>query len=296
MDTPEFLSWALEYTCPIRGFQDGSDPERAERQLRAARAVSEARREGRIMDGLCVEPPYGFRIEDALAIYGGMPAVERECRGCGANAISRLDPSALAGCYGLVPLPGDARDVFRTVDLAIVEQRLAEEFQHHFTATQPAWYGLWMHSPLSRQQAALLLELLRAGDFSGRFGREFSELQGGLESSVEHNLRLHVAIYPAGRVEGTWWQLAPHCPRCKGPWHKSASRRCDICGYLGAPAPDKKRHARGRRPYFPLDRLLGSAAAAELLVRYAAGQAQRPLPDRELNPRLAARPNSPPAD
>ena len=42
MNTPEFLIWALEYACPIRGFQNGSDPERTERQLRAARAVSEA--------------------------------------------------------------------------------------------------------------------------------------------------------------------------------------------------------------------------------------------------------------
>ena len=72
MDTPEFLVWAIEHTCPSADMQDGSDPERTERQLRAARAVSDARREGRVFEGLCVNPPDGFRIDDALAVYGGL--------------------------------------------------------------------------------------------------------------------------------------------------------------------------------------------------------------------------------
>ena len=41
MLTPEFLLWSLETRCPIRGLEDGTDPERTERQLRAARAVSD---------------------------------------------------------------------------------------------------------------------------------------------------------------------------------------------------------------------------------------------------------------
>src|SRR5204862_6701031 len=87
MDTPEFLLWALEYSCPIRGFQDGSDPERTERHLRAARAAGDAGLEGRVFEGLCVSPPSGFRIADALAIYGGLSAIEQACRDCPANAL-----------------------------------------------------------------------------------------------------------------------------------------------------------------------------------------------------------------
>src|SRR5262245_14654978 len=107
MDTPEFLVWAIEYTCPIRGSQDGSDPERTERQLRARRAVSEARRCGRVFEGLCVEPPNGFRVDEALAVYGGAKAVERACGECPANAMAEMEAGALAGCYGIVAMPED---------------------------------------------------------------------------------------------------------------------------------------------------------------------------------------------
>ena len=102
MDTPEFLVWAFEYTCPIRGFQSGSDPERTERQLRAARAVSDAQREQRVFEGLCVDSPRGFRIDEALAIYGGAAAVESACGECSANAAATAKQGSLAGCYGLV--------------------------------------------------------------------------------------------------------------------------------------------------------------------------------------------------
>src|SRR5437868_3516487 len=100
MDTPEFLVWAIEYTCPIRGQQDGRDPERTERQLRAARAVSEARRDGRIFEGFCVDPPNGFRIADALGIYSGLDVVEQTCGSCPANGVK--ESAGLAGCFGLL--------------------------------------------------------------------------------------------------------------------------------------------------------------------------------------------------
>src|SRR5688500_13967593 len=96
MDTPEFLVWAIEYRCSIRGLQDGSDPERTERQLRAARACRDARREGRFFEGLCVDPPYGFRVDEALAVYGGKATVEAACRECPANALGQDQFGALA--------------------------------------------------------------------------------------------------------------------------------------------------------------------------------------------------------
>src|SRR5687768_8493377 len=116
MDTPEFLVWALEYSCPIRESMDGSDPERTERQLRAARAVSDARREGRVFEGLCVDPPDGFWIEEALSIYGGLAATERACGNCPANAAAQIAPASLAGCFGIVPLWPGERDIHAAVE------------------------------------------------------------------------------------------------------------------------------------------------------------------------------------
>lgn len=295
MDTPAFLLWALEHTCPTRGFQNGSDPEHTERHLRAARAVSDAQREGRTLEGLCIEPPYGFRIDDALALFGGLPAVEATCRGCPANAASRLHPNALAGCFGLLPLPASEPGVYDAVDRAIIASQSSAEFARLFPGTRPAWYGLWMNSPLRQQQAALLLDILTAGDFSARFGREFSELQAGLQAAVEFNLRLHAVLYPRGGVEGTWWRLVPHCARCKAPWNKPASGQCSACGHVGRPAQDKKRHARGRRPYFPLDRLLGGEAAREFLKRYEAFRAQLGSTPPAQTPRPEEPPGNPPA-
>src|SRR4051794_22497154 len=104
MDTSEFLIWAIEYSCPVRGSENGDDSERVERQLRAARAVSDARREERVFEGFCVEPPSAFRIDDALAVYGGIAAVERTCQGCPANAVARISAASLAGCFGIVSM------------------------------------------------------------------------------------------------------------------------------------------------------------------------------------------------
>src|SRR6478752_1969051 len=101
ISTPAFLLWAIEYSCPIRGFQDGTDPDHTERQLRAAIALNAARREGRVFEGYCVAEPLGFRIEEALAIYGGLEAVERTCGSCPANALARNWRRAVAGCVGM---------------------------------------------------------------------------------------------------------------------------------------------------------------------------------------------------
>jgi hypothetical protein len=295
LHTPAFLLWAVKHSCPIRGFQDGSNPERTERHLRAARTVSDARSECRVLEGLCVEPPYGFRIDDALAIYGGIAAIEQACSGCPANAASRLHPNALAGCFGLLPLSANELEIHNAVDAAILQSPSAADFARHFPVTRPAWYGLWINSPLDEQQAALLLDILATANASARFGPEFSTLQAGLQAAVQHNLRLHVTLYPPGRVEGVWWRLAPHCRRCQAPWNSPTSLRCGVCGHSGRPVSGKQRRARGRRPYFPLDRLLGSEAAAEFLLRYEALRAPpRSIPPAQ-SPPLAAPPDNPPA-
>jgi len=281
MRTPEFLAWAIEHQCPIRGGQDGSDPERTERQLRAARAVSDARRDGRIFEGLCLQPPDGFRIDDALAIYGGEAAVSSACGSCPANALAECDPVALAGCFGEWPLPGDSAAFHLAIEKSML--RLAESFP----PTNPRWYGLWLNSPL---EAEWLLAAFQSLDIPEIRCREQQELLVALNAAYNIGGRVHLRLYPPGRVEGTWWRLVPHCPRCKAVWRPRGSRNategvlcsaeCGVCGYVGHPAPEQKRRARGRRPYFPLERLLGREPAAEFLVRYEAEQARRGSPDR----------------
>jgi len=275
-NTPEFLIWAIEYSCPVRGFQDGTDPERTERQLRAARAVSEARREGQVFGGFCVQPPNGFRIADALAVYGGTEAVERACGECSANALRETDGGALAGCYGIVPLPVDPAAVHEAIEQAIPRAYPNGEWSGLCTVTKPRWYGLWMQSPLWAEHLLVRYRVLEAAAFESEVtGDGIRQLITGLNVAFKADCRVHVSLYPRGRIEGTQWRLVPHCPRCKAAWGNFGLRHCNVCGYDGPPAPDRKRKVRGPRPYFPLQRILGKEAAAEFLVRYEAFRERR---------------------
>ena len=286
MDTPEFLAWAIEYTCPIRGFQNGCDPERTERHLRSARAVSDALEEGRVFEGLCVDPPNGFRMDDALEIYGGMTAVRRHCLACPANA----RPAGFAGCFGMLPvLEGFHESVESFFD------RIAGKYEGLFFPTNPRWYGLWTQALLGRAQHACLLELFESPEMAAMDRRETAELRAGLQIAMARELPIHVTLFPPGSVEGPWWRLAVHCPRCKAVWSVTKARECAVCGYVGHPAPEKKRHVRGMRPYVPLASLLGEEEAGRFLIKYGAFRKQRESKDRAENRLPAGQPDNLPA-
>jgi len=281
MDTPEFLVWALEFECLIRGFQDGSDPERTERQLRAARVVSDARREERVFEGLCVDPPDGFRLDEALAVYGGVETVEHSCGDCPANALAETKTGTLAGCYGIVPLPDDPKPVHDAIERGTEQAYPNLEWSNVCVATNPRWYGLWLDSPFQAEQLFVRFRVLEAAAIENEVARRgIGQLVTGLNVAFNADCRVHVALYPRGHVEDGSWRLAAHCPHCKAPWNNAHRQQCKVCNFVGHPADDKKRKARGKRPYFPLARLLGEQAAAEFLVRYEAFRAQQPSPDR----------------
>ncbi len=307
MQTPEFLWWALEFRCPIRGEQDGSDPERTERQLRTARAVSVARREGRIFEGLAVDPPNSFRIADAVAVYGGEEAARRACSDCPANVLAGEDhplfrdgpaPASpqLAGCYGCVQLPFDASKIHAAIEQGIDSAYGSVPWEGLCDVTTPHWYGLWIDSPLWAEHLLVRFLVLQAAGIDDASCRQgIADLLAALNVAFNAGLRLHVRLYPPGRVEGTWWRLVPHCPRCKAPWEVGAIN-CLVCGHVGHPAPDRKRRARGLRPYFPLDRLLGGEQAAKFMARYEAFRARQPPPDQPPAPPQPGPPDSRRAD
>lgn len=275
--TPEFLVWALERRCELRQIAGFEDPERTERHLRTLRAYSEAAAEGRIFEGICAAPPNGFRVEDALLIYGGLNAAEGACHDCPANALRKENPNSLAGCFGMVPLPPEKAEVHTAVDQAIDRLNLRANVQANFPTTKPAWYGLWMRSPLDAPRALLLKFILRnAGGSEPSYARAINQMILGLSAAYEHALPLHVRLYPRGEVQGTWWNLVSHCQSCNAPWPDGQCEQCEVCGYVGHAASPPKRHARGTRPYWPLERMLGKEIAAEFLVRYEARSASTP--------------------
>lgn len=266
--TPEFLIWALEHTCAVRGFQNGSDPERTERQLRAARAISDAEHEGRVWEGLAVWPPRGFRISSALDFFGGDELVRAACQHCLVNVLVDSNPASLAGCYGMVVLPLDPAPFHAACDVAAQQSSL--EAENFIIPTTPAWYGLWMSGPLTGSAAGQRLHVLRrVVPAAAAMVRGLADLLSALELAQRREIRLHVIVYPAGKVTSGNWQLAPHCPRCHADWETASRQKCRACGCESAAADVRKRKARGLRPYVPLSSLLGSEqAAAAFLLRY----------------------------
>jgi hypothetical protein len=289
--TPEFILWSLEYRCSPRGELDGSEPERIERQLRAARAASQARCDGRVFEGIAVDPPNGFRIEDALAIYGGEDAVRCACADCPANALAGDDhphfrdvpaPALpqLAGCYGCVRLPEDPSGVHAAIDEGIERVCGSVPWEDLCSVTAPRWYGLWLDSPLWAEHLLMRFNVLQAAIIDDEVcRRDIADLLIALNVAASAGLRIVVQLFPPGRVEGTWWRLAPHCPRCKAPW-RSGARNCAVCGHVGTAAQDQKRHARGLRPYYPLERLMGREQAAAFIRRYESFRARQSSPDQ----------------
>ncbi|MFN0018898.1 MAG: hypothetical protein ACKVP0_11610 [Pirellulaceae bacterium] len=271
--TPEFLVWSLERRCELRQIAGFEDPERTERHLRTLRAYSDAAEEGRVFEGICVAPPNGFQVDDALSLYGGLSAAEKACSECPANAGRREDRQSLAGCFGMVPLPPSESEVHAAVEEAIGHLNLRANVEANFPATKPAWYGLWMHSPIDAPRALLLKFILRNADGGNpEYVRAVNQLILGLGIAYEQGLLLHVRLYPRGEVSGTWWNLVPRCQACNASWPDAEREECRVCGYVGRPASPPNRRARGTRPYWPLERMMGKEKAAEFLVRYEASR------------------------
>jgi ssDNA-binding Zn-finger/Zn-ribbon topoisomerase 1 len=199
--------------------------------------------------------------------------VEAACGNCPANVLAREHRRTLAACYGTVVCPWSSESFHAAVDGAVERDRGAGDL---VPRTTPAWYGLWIGSPLEGERAeatARILEAVEAAEPDAATG--LGELALALHVAVERGLRVQVAAYPEGSADAGVFAISPHCPNCKMTWRLKQGRGvCPACGYEGFAAPLKKRRARGSRPYFPLAKLLGEPGAREFLSRYAADRAQ----------------------
>jgi hypothetical protein len=243
--TPEFLCWAVERTCPLRELLPENQPEKVERQLRAARYTAEAIAEGRVQNDTAIsaDGTMAFRVSEAVAMYGGEGALAQYCHTCPANALNgRLNPS-YAGCYGLFPVP-EPRDAFLTRT-----QKFPRNHQL-FPPTQYLWFGWWVRSPLGKEQTEYLAQVFHTlrGEPAYADNQPLQDLAAALQLCLTNKLPLSVQLFPAGRIEGTWWNLVPHCGICHAPW-EAGSTLCTMCGQSRHPASPKKRRVRGIRPY-----------------------------------------------
>ena len=253
--TPEFLCWAIERQCPLRELLPENQPEKVERQLRSARCTSEALAEGRVADDLAItaDQTLGFRVSEALAIYGGEAIVRDCCGNCPANVNSQFQQPSYAGCYGLFPVPEPREPWLQRTQRSPRDNQL-------FKPSQFLWYGWWLQSPLNPGQIEYLAKQFAAisseAEFAGN--QALREFTAALRICHELHLPLSVQLFPRGEIDGLWWNLVPHCEVCRSEWSAGA-KRCEMCGQTRFPASAKKRRVRGTRPYRALSEINSAA-------------------------------------
>lgn len=135
--------------------------------------------------------------------------------------------------------PNDVR--WHSIRRTTLEEKLRSEF--HFT--EPVWYGLWLNSPLTREQCVLLRTLLTdVAVLARRYRDRVQPFLEALRDAAETGAAMNVSLAPPGHVDMGWITTFVHCPRCKaeGPfprWQKNYPVDlilCPVCGHSYSPA------------------------------------------------------------
>jgi|GEM_PF-2920605 len=270
--TPEFVAYAIDQHCALRGGKKPWHPLQAERQLRPLREFCKASSTGWFREGICwnpadvvgeidgVEIPAGFAATPMFDAYGGQEWVQEICRDCPACAIRFSHAPPIAGCFGQIAAVETLHAMF---DDLISRRPDADSLNRLFLDTRPRWYGFWSHSPLTTAQQQAHLDVFSALDML-HTDPQYRHWCDTLRSALTSGLPVHVLLVPPGRVEGRTWTISPSCGRC-GAVRTSAAQSCSGCGVRGYFIPARRRLAMGRRPFRDLRAEYGAARLRQLL-------------------------------
>lgn len=248
-ETPEFIRWAIEYSCKPRECFDGSDVEQLLRQLRPLAAVGEAWASNALIEGHLARAGDGLHVFefdalDVLAYYGLKCVSEVPCRSCPANGEQACFPN----CIGIM-----ARSRNGAIDhfVTAIEQALKSTSSSYnlVPATNTSWYGLWAGGSLRGRRLVLTRDLVdEAVCRLDGTTRAITNLQMGLKVACELEAIFHVQTLPPGVIRGGRWELPAHCGYCGGV-RLNLQRICNICGHTDYWKSPEKRHPLGIRPY-----------------------------------------------
>ncbi len=127
---------------------------------------------------------------------------------------------------------------------AAVSIRCERRLEKAFCLTQPFWYGLWIESPLSREQCEILHTVLTTlVESSPWYARDASDFLSALKAGTEGGA-VHVQMSKPGHSDFGCFTTFVHCPRCtaKGPfedWQEEYPTEpidCPVCGFEYSPA------------------------------------------------------------
>lgn len=257
------VHWALEQPCLLRFGRRWQGPHKTHRQLKDVVAYSDAVANDCIMDDICVTahashqaasageatlPIGGFSVSKAFARFGGVEKVQEACNGCDAN-VGACEGRLWGGCHGSLEVWPHSPDLECALRSFIANCQVEQKFQRCFSQTAPAWFGLWMNSPLSTEQCEFLQAFF--GIFSAEVqdgGRDLDHFLAGLGAAIQRRLPMHVemALPRIGEFGGDL--ILAHCPRCKaearpGRCHPAPVEReyqCEVCGHVFWPAETER--------------------------------------------------------
>jgi hypothetical protein len=279
-DTIQIVRWCIEYECPFRRGNAVANVEAANDATWRLRVIEAAAVTNDIYGDICVTgssyskegtSPIGWRISPAVEAVGGLEAARRTCRDCPANATS----GKLAGCCSALPFVPYDKDFNGALNARLIAHGLRREFEETFTQTRPIAYGLWMQSPLSARQAALLGRAIPDA-FERAENDDVIQFRAACTIAVERGLRLHVLQKPPGHVDMGTRTTFPHCPRCKRgngeEWteYTRTPITCGACGHRYVPAETAASVPDDYEPDDDLEATLSKSEYAALLAQWKA--------------------------
>lgn len=291
--TPQFVRWAIAHPCPLRELDLEALPETTFRQLRAARALSDGFKDGRIFEGVCVHPTVdmktsaetarGFPIDEVFEVFGSEQVLDECCGTCPANALGS-GTRKWAGCYGWLPSSSTwdintasepnndgappCEDLPQMFEDAIKLNHL-EPYKLAFENHVNFWHGIWQPLVLSGTRLRVLREVLEDLFVSkSEPGSHFEHLVNAIKCCVESELSLHVELVPRGYSDGSHWTIVSNCPDCKAA-QEPGIKTCSGCGRVGSPAESRKLKVLGFHPFLLLRHLWGLETTSNFVERYA---------------------------
>jgi hypothetical protein len=236
------VGWLLEYHCPLKQIADWKNREAVARQLDGLSFYPIANELDRVFGDVIVtggmtseeEPdlPRGFVVSRIYEKFGGLDYVSNLCSGCSANAHHKSDTSPIAGCIGTL----------RPIDSPLLEDilkktNLLQSFQENFLKTDSIAWGMWITSPLTTDQASILLKVfetvIERGTKYEYHERGYRHFIDGLKRFLKFGIPLHVELSPPGHVGALGGvMIFSHCPRCKAKSlpNQTGTITCDVCG------------------------------------------------------------------
>ena len=300
--TPQFVRWALARPCDLRNLDVTNLPDYTFRQLRNIRELSVAKKEDRVVDGICLRTPtvvsdpnelLGFIAEEVYDLSGEDHELDDLCGSCPANTLK--EGGLWTGCYGwlaadpvfsfdaphgdgYVPKESLVSDLTSVVEELELKDRINEMFP---VRSVPYWYALWQAETPTKGQLEILQVVLRellrkidmakaANGVNRRGVNSVSQFLKAVELAVEHDLKLHLELVPPGFSDGQTWATKDNCPTCKcSEWEPvSHGKKCVACGRVGNLLTGRRSKVLGFRPYMKLVGILGPEKTKSLMAQY----------------------------